>query len=78
MAVVMLSTSDNPFNPFTNFDDWYQWDERNGYHTTSYLGRIVRTSPYLSPQEQEDENERAINEILQYNLTGNYIKVEQP
>ena len=71
----MLTTADNPFDPFNNFDEWYEWDERNGYRTTSYLGRIARTSPHLTPKENDDEIERAINEILFFDLTGNYKKV---
>jgi len=76
--IAMLSTSDNPFNPFTNFEEWYEYDERNNYHSTSYLGRIARLSPNLTNKEYEDEVERAIDEIIKYNLTGNYIKVTQP
>lgn len=75
MAIAMLTTSDNPFNPFKQFDEWREWDERNGYFTLSYLGRIAKTSPALSPKENEEENERAIDEIVSYNLTGNYEKV---
>ena len=74
--MAMLSTADNPFNPFTQFDEWNSWDESHGYFTNAYLGRIARTSNNLSPKEYEDEINRAINEILEYNLTGNYIKVE--
>ncbi len=43
-TVSMLTTLDNPFDPFSQFDEWYAWDERAGYHTTSFLARIVKTS----------------------------------
>lgn len=75
MVEVMLTTEDNPFNPFTEFEEWNSWDERNGYFTLAYLGRIARTSPYLTPKEIKEETERAIDEILSFNLTGNYKKV---
>ena len=73
----MLTTIDNPFNPFTQFDDWYLYDEEKGYHTCSYLARIARTSSDLSDVENENEITRAINEIVSFNILGIYKKVEE-
>lgn len=73
----MLTTTDNPFDPFTQFDDWYQFDESKGYHTCSYLARIAKTSNELSDLENELEIARAIDEILQFNVLGIYKKVEE-
>ena len=39
----MLTTVDNPFDPFEQFTSWFMFDEEKGYHTCSYLGRIART-----------------------------------
>ena len=36
----MISTSDNPYNPFTNFHEWFVYDETKGYHTCSLLARL--------------------------------------
>lgn len=71
----MLTTTDNPYDPFTQFDDWYAFDEQKGYHTSEYLARIARFSPDISPKDCEEEMERAIDEILSFNLTGKYKKV---
>ena len=73
----MLTTIDNPFNPFTQFDDWYLYDELKGYHTCSYLARIAKVSNELSDVENENETERAINEIVAYNILGIYKKVQE-
>lgn len=70
-----LSTSDNPFNPFDDFKKWYIWDESHGYHSCSYLERIAKTSDELSDEDNRREVERAIDEIVKINLSGNYIKV---
>ena len=75
MDEYMLSTSDNPFNPYTHWDEWYAFDVAAGYHTSAYLARIVRTSDELSESDQSLAIKEAIDEILEYNLTGNYIKV---
>lgn len=70
-----ITTKDNPFDFFTQFDDWYQFDESKGYHTCSYVARIAKTSNELSDLDNEVEIARAIDEILQLNLTGNYEKI---
>ena len=41
---LMLSTSDNPYNPFTQFREWYAFDIANGYNTCSYLARVCELS----------------------------------
>lgn len=71
----MLTTLDNPYNPFTQYDDWHAFDAQKGYHTPEYLARIVVTSDALSPEYQDEAIEEAIAEIVQYNLTGNYVRV---
>lgn len=73
----MLTTFDNPYNPFDEFTSWFMFDEEKGYHTCSYLGRIARTSDQLSEEENELENERAIDEILKYDFRNIYKKVVQ-
>lgn len=76
MKAVALSTRDNPYNPLLDYTHWYLWDTQAGYNTAEYLARIVRTSDDLSYADQQEAIEMAIDEILELNLTGNYIKVE--
>ena len=77
MPDIWITTTDNPFDFFTQFDDWYQFDESKGYHTCSYVARIAKVSNDLSDLDNKIEIERAINEILSFNLTGNYKKIEK-
>lgn len=72
-----LTTFDNPFNPFSDFTQWFLYDEKKGYHSTAYLGRIARTSDQLSEEENDKETERAIDEIIKYDELGIYEKVTQ-
>ena len=74
----LLSTSDNPWNPWTQFTQWDSWDQRAGYHTLAYLARIIVSSQEISIADQELAYDQAVEEILEYNLTGNYIKVPEP
>ena len=74
----MLSTSDNPFNPFTQFDEWYSFDEGKGYCSSEYLARVMEDTTDYPEEERILAQNIAIEDILQYNLTGNYIKVPEP
>ncbi len=71
----MLTTLDNPYNPFTQFDEWYEFDVEKGYNTCNYLARIVKTSDDLSEEDESLAIEEAIDEIVSLNILGIYIKV---
>lgn len=73
----MLTTKDNPFNPFTQFEQWYSFDVSNGYNTCAYLARITKSSDALSEDDQTQALEAAIAEIIKFNLTGNYKRVTE-
>jgi hypothetical protein len=71
----MLTTIDNPYDPFDQFDDWYAFDSRHGYNTPSFLARVVVTSDELSEADQNLAIELAIDEIVRENVLGLYKKV---
>ena len=75
-----ISTSDNPYNPFTDFNNRQAWDFANGYCTSEYLERVLSehgelSNDTISDSETSKEIYEAMEEILELNLTGNYIKV---
>lgn len=72
-----LTTADNPYNPFEQFTSWFLFDEEKGYHSSAYLGRIARTSDQFSDEENNQEIERAIDEIIKYDFANIYRKVIQ-
>ena len=75
MSKCALTTVDNPFNPLTDWDDWYNYDESKGYYTSEYLARITKTSDDLGEQEQDQAMEEAIDEIIELNPDGFYKKI---
>ena len=77
MSESMLTTVDNPYNPFTQYDEWYAFDTRAGYHSTQLLARIVRTSDELSDADQSVAIELAIDEIVRENVSGMHKKVTE-
>lgn len=78
MQLHMLTTVDNPYDPFTQLDEWIAFDERAGYYTLGYLARIVHTSSEMSETDQDLAIEQAIDEVVQYNIYGVHKKVPAP
>ena len=80
MAQVMLTTIDNPYNPFTHFDEWYQFDldaarRENRPDCCSYLARIFAESDDIGDNEWNEIDEAVIDDIVELNLTGKFMKV---
>lgn len=72
-----LSTCDNPFDPYENFSSWFMYDIEKGYDCCGYLARIAKLSDEMTQKEIDEEIERAIDEILEYDLMGVYLKVRK-
>ena len=83
---VMLTTIDNPYSPFEQFDLWLLFDKEKGYNTCEYLARIVNLTNDMSEKEIEVATDRAIDDIIVNDPFGIYkkvtsediIKVEEP
>ena len=73
--MVMLTTIDNPYDPFTQFDEWYAYDEQKGYCTCGLVARITKTSSNFGPSVILNDVEAAINEIIDLFPDGFYKKV---
>lgn len=77
MTEHMLTTVDNPYDPFTRWDEWYELDEARGYCTSGLLARIAITSDELSETDQDMAVEDAIDAIVSENVLGLYRKVSR-
>ena len=73
----MVTTVDNPWNPFTHFKEWYQFDAVAGYNTPAYLARVVVTSDELSLADQLLAVNSACEEIVRENVSGMYRLVSR-
>lgn len=71
----MLTTVDNPYNPFTDWAEWYRFDEARGYRSTGLLARVVKSSDDLSDADQELAIDQAIDEIVKENVSGMHRKI---
>ena len=73
----MLTTLDNPFDPFDDFTSWYMFDCEKGHNTSSRLGRIANLTEEMTQKEVDDEMNRAMDLIVKYDFEDKYIKVQE-
>lgn len=79
----MLTTTDNPYDPFDQFDEWYAFDElkarqENRPTCCAYLARIAMNSDDVSENEYNRVMNDVIDEIVELNLSGKFRKVTRP
>ena len=72
---VAITTVDNPFDPINQFNEWFQYDNDHNYGTCSYLARIAHTNDALPDKTNDEEVERAIDEIIANDFLNIYKKV---
>lgn len=64
---VWLTSLDNPFNPFTRFDDWLRFDSFKGYNLCNYIARVAIVSPNMTEREKDKAFEEAVDQIMKLN-----------
>ena len=74
---VAITTIDNPFDPFEQFTSWFMFDMEKGYYSCSKVARIANFSDDMSQKEIDEENERAIDELIKYDFLDVYKKVSR-
>ena len=74
---VNITTIDNPFNPFEDFVSWFMFDIEKGYYTSSKLARLVNLTDEMTELEENEEIERAIDELIKVDPLDIYIKIVQ-
>ena len=72
----MLTTKDNPFNPFEQFTSWFMFDVEKGYNSCSRLARMINISDDFTQKEIDEEVERAIDRIIELDFLDLYKKVK--
>ena len=74
---VNITTIDNPFDPFDEFDSWFGFDVEKGYYTSSKLARLTNLTEEMTEKEESDEIERAIDRLIEIDPLDIYKKVER-
>ena len=74
----MLTTKDNPFNPYEQFRDWWLFDTEKGYNSCGLLARITKIEEDMSDQEKEDAIDEAIDQIIKEDPLNIYLRATEP
>lgn len=72
MKEAFITTHDNPFDYFKQFDEWLNYDRQMGYFTLELVGRLAKLAPELSEEEEKIELERVFDSIIEWN--GDFYK----
>lgn len=75
MKECKLTTVDNPYDPFEDFDSWFLYDVEKKHNCCSILARTIKFTDDMSQVEMDIETERAIDEIIKYDFQNKYKKV---
>lgn len=73
----MLTTVDNPYDPFEQFDSWNMFDKQKGYNSCERLARFVDIEDDMSEEEVSYEIEKAIDTIVQIDFLDVFKKVKR-
>ena len=73
----MLTTIDNPFDPFEQFTSWFMFDVEKGYNTCGRLMRIAQVNDDMSEIEKNNAIDSAIDTLIKYDFLDIFKKVER-
>ena len=77
MVRCAITTVDNPFDPFDEFDAWFRFDTDHGYNSCGVLARFLYTSDQFTDEENAYETERAIDQIIAHDPLNRWKKVKK-
>lgn len=71
----MLTTVDNPYDPFEQFTLWHMFDKEMGYNTSERLMRLANITDDMSQVEIDEEVDRAMDRLIEIDFTNTFKKV---
>lgn len=76
-VLTSITTIDNPFDPFEDFDSWFNFDVEKGYYTSSRLARIAQTDESMTEKEENEAIEAAVDRLIEIDPLDLYKKVQK-
>jgi hypothetical protein len=73
----MLTTFDNPHDPFEDYAPWLSFDKEHNYDSAERVMRIAQLTDEMTDAEENAEIERAIDEIIKFDVLNVYKKVDK-
>ena len=68
----LLTTVDNPFDPFKDFSLWDSFDREKGHFTCDLIGRLSQISDDMTQKEEEAEYDRVVDFIIYHDQLNKY------
>ena len=75
MKDCMVTTMDNPENPFTHFSRWLEYDITHGYNTLGLWGYFTEASSLMDDDEYDYEAELGIDKLLENSFYGLHYRL---
>ena len=72
---VNITTIDNPYDPFDDFEHWLLFDKEKGYNTSDKLGRLTNLRNDMSSVEENIEVEKGIDKLIEIDPLSIYEKI---
>lgn len=72
---ICITTIDNPFDPFDDYNSWFMFDVEKGYYSSSKIARLVKTTNDMTEKEEIEAIERAIDRLIEIDPLDIYVKV---
>ena len=67
--VIALTTTDNPYDPITDYDQWYRFDSiEHSYGTQEYLDRVSHPTTEMGDEIYISDIEKEIDEAVKLDL----------
>ena len=76
VLAVIITTTDNPYDPRTDFPSWYAWDVQQGNNTCAYLARVMRETDDFPLEYNDRLVEAVIDEIIAIHSGEVYMKLQ--
>ena len=68
----LLTTIDNPYDPFKDFSLWDLFDREKGHFTCDLIGRLSQISDDMTLREEEAEYDRVVDFIIEHDPHDKY------
>ena len=69
--VVALTTTDNPYDPIDDYEQWYRYDSiEHSYGTQEYLDRVTHPVSEMGEEIYISDIEKEIDKAVELDLIG--------
>jgi hypothetical protein len=68
----MITTFDNPYNPFDEFNLWLMFDKEKGYNSCERMMRLANITEDMTQIEIDAECDRAMDRLIELDFTNTF------